>query len=264
MTSAPAEPQPWPLRRWGALIALIFGVQLGLIFWLSSAAPIRQAPAAAGLSLNLAGPDFAELRALNDPTLFALPHPQGFSGPVWLTMPARTFHSYEWSAPTNRLLLALDQLGTVFSRLVEASDFTAPQLPVQPPAAPTLPDLPPQTLLTGDSTQQLEGGLAQRRLLAPPELKSWPNPDVLTSSVVQVFVDDEGRLVSPPTLLSRSGSDEADADALKQARAARFEPVNREPVEGVPSPMVHLTWGRMIFRWHTIPAPPASTPAGNP
>jgi len=46
------------------MIALIFGVQLGLIFWLSSKAQIHKSPAVAGLTLGLAGPDSAELQAL--------------------------------------------------------------------------------------------------------------------------------------------------------------------------------------------------------
>jgi len=113
-------------------------------------------------------------------------------------MPRPVFRSFEWSAPTNRLLLALDQLGTVFNQLVEASDFTAPQLLGQSPAEPTLPDLPPQAIMADQSTLQLEGSLAQRRLLVPPELRSWSYPDVLTNSVVQVVVDAEGRPMSLP------------------------------------------------------------------
>ena len=80
MTTASVELRPWPLRRWGVTVALIFGVQLGLIFWLGSTAPIHPRPAAPAPTLRLTGQAFAELRALNDPTLFILPHPEGFSG----------------------------------------------------------------------------------------------------------------------------------------------------------------------------------------
>jgi len=246
------------------MIALIFGVQLGLIFWLGSTAAIRPRPAAAALTLHLAGQASAELRALNDPTLFTLPHPQGFSGPVWLRMPRPEFRSFEWSAPTYHPLLPLDQLGTVFNPLVETSDFAALRLPAQPEAAPTLPDLPPLAVSAAQSVVQLEGGLAQRRLLAPLELKSWSHADILTNSVVQVVVDAEGRPVSPPTLLSGSGSAVADQYALEQARTARFEPVSRDQAERAPNPTAHLSWGKMIFRWHTVPMPPASTPAVSP
>ena len=263
MTSATVEPRPWPLRRWGAMVALIFGVQLGLIFWLGSTAPIHPRATAAALTFHLPGQAFAEQRALNDPTLFTLPHPQGFSGPVWRRMPRPEFRPFEWSAPTNRLPLASDRLGTVFSQLVETSEFNALQLPAPPEAAPTLPDLPPLAILADQSVLQLEDGLAQRRLLAPLQLKSCTNTDILANSVVRVAVDAGGRPVSV-TLLSSSGLAAADQYALDQAWAARFEPASPNPAETVLKPTARLSWGRIIFRWHTVPMPPVSAPAASP
>jgi TonB family protein len=245
------------------MVALIFGVQLGLIFWLGSTVPIHPRQAAPAPTLHLAGQAFAELRALNDPTLFTLPHPQGFSGSVWQRMPRPEFRPFEWSAPTNRLPLAIERLGTVFSQLVETSEFNALQLPAQPEAAPTLPDLPPLASLAGQSVLQLEDGLAQRHLLAPLQLKSCTNTDILANSVVRVVVDAGGRPVSV-TLLSSSDSPAADQYALDQAWAARFEPLSRNPAETVPKPTAQLSWGRMIFRWHTVPMPPTSAPAASP
>jgi hypothetical protein len=263
MTCAPVEPRPWSLRRWGGIVALILVVQLGLIFWLGGTTPIRPGPAAAGFTLHLATPASAELRALNDPTLFTLPHPEGFSGPAWQRVSRPEFRPFEWSAPTNRLALALDRLGTVFNRLVGRNHFSAPQIPAQPEADPTLPDLPPLALLADRSVLQLEDGLAQRRLLAPLKLKSWTNTNMLSNTIIQIIVDAEGRPVSP-TLLSGSGWAEADQYALELARAARFEPVSRNPAETDANPTAHLSWGKMIFRWHTIPTPPASAPAVSP
>jgi TonB family protein len=245
------------------MVALIFGVQVGLIFWLGGTAPIRPRPTAAGLILHLAQPASAELRALDDPTLFTLPHPQGFSGPVWLRMPWPELRSFEWSAPSNHVFLALDQPGVVFNRLVETNEFRALRLPARPEAVPAIPDLPPLAILADQSVLQTEGSLAQRRLLAPFELKSWPNPDILKNSVVQAVMDDEGRPVSV-TLLSGSGSPAADQYALEKARAARFEPVNRNRVQSAPGAAAHLSWGKLIFRWHTIPVPPASNGLASP
>ena len=263
MTFTPVELRPWPLRRWGATVALIFGVQLGLIFWLGSTAPIHPRPAAPAPTLHLAGQGFTELRALNDPTLFTLPHPQGFSGPVWRRMPRPEFRPFEWSAPTNRLPLTIDRLGTVFNQLVETSEVNPLQLPAQPEAAPTLPDLPSLAILADQSVLQLEDGLAQRRLLVPLQLKSFTNTVFLADSVVRVVVDAGGRPVSV-TLLSSSGSPAPDQYALDQARAARFEPVGRNPAETVLKPTSQLSWGRMIFRWHTVPMPPTSAPPASP
>jgi TonB family protein len=263
MTSASVEPRPWSLRRWGGMVVLIFGVQLGLIFWLGTRAPIRPRPTAVALTLHLAAQVSAELRALYDPTLFTLPHPQGFSGPVWQRVPRPEFRPFEWSAPPNRLPLAVDRIGAIFTRLVETNYFGALQLPAQPEANPTLPDLPPLSLFRDRSVLELEDGLAERRLLTPLQLKSWSSPDILTNSVVQVVVDAEGRPVSV-TLLSGSGSAAADQYALDQAEAARFKPVSRTPAETSPNPTAPLSWGKMIFRWHTVPTPPASAPAASP
>lgn len=264
MTFEPVGPQLWSLRRWGTMIVLIFGIQLGLIFWLGSTAPVRPRPTTATLNLHLAGPDSVELRALHDPTLFALPHPQGFAGPVWRNMPRPEFRSFEWAAPTNHLVLALDQLGGGFSRLVEATAFPVVQLPTQPEAAPTLPELPRLVVPAERSVLQLEGGLAQRRLLAWPELKSWIHSDILTNSVVQVVVDAEGRPVSPPTLLVGCGLAEADQYALEKARAVRFAPVSAKPTESALDLASYLSWGKMVFRWQTVPAPLVSSPAVSP
>ena len=262
MTSVLVEPRPWSLRRWGGMVVLIFGVQLGLIFWLGTRTPIRPRPAAAALTLHLATRASAEVQALYDPTLFTLPHAEGFSEPVWQRVPRPEFRSFEWSAPPNRLPRTVDQLGAVFTRLVETNYVDTLQQPAPPEPNPTLPNLPPLAQLQDQSVLQLEDGLAQRRLLTPLQLKSWPNPDVLSDSVVQVIVDAEGRPVSP-TLLASSGLAAADQYALDQARAARFEPLSRNPIEAASNPMARLNWGKMIFRWHTLPTPPTSAPAAN-
>jgi TonB family protein len=245
------------------MVVLIFGVQLGLIFWLGTRTPVRPRPTAAALTLHLATQASAELRALYDPTLFTLPHPQGFSGPVWQRVPRPEFRPFEWSAPPNRLPLAVDRIGAIFTRLVETNYFGTLQLPARPEANPTLPDLPPLSLLKDQSVLQLEDGLAERRFLTPLQLKSWSSPEILANSVVRVVVDTEGRPVSV-TLLSGSGSADADLYALEQAKAARFKPVNRTPAENSPNSTAQLSWGKMIFRWHTVPTPPTSAPAPSP
>jgi hypothetical protein len=245
------------------LVALIFVVQLGLIFWLGDTVPIRPRPAGPAFTLKLAGTNSDELLALNDPTLFALPHPQGSAGPVSERTPRPESHSFQWPEPTNPLLLAVGQLGTVFNRFIETNEFNSPQLPANPMPTLTPPYLPPPAGSAEQSTLRLEGDLAQRRLITPLSLRSWSNPDILTNSVVRIAVDAEGRSVSP-TLLSGSGSREADEYALEVARAARFEPVWRNPADSALKPAADLSLVRMIFRWHTLPPPSTNTPAASP
>jgi hypothetical protein len=263
MTFASVEARPWARRRLWGMVALVFIVQLSLIFWLGSRTPIRQRRPTAALTLYLGGQAPAELQALNDPTLFTLPHPEGFSGPVWRRMPRPEFRPYEWSVPTDHYPLAIDRLGAVFNRLLETNQFQALQLPAQIEAAPTLPDVPALAVLVDHSVVQLEDGLAQRRLLAPLQLQSFTNTDILANSIVRVGVNPGGLPVSA-TLLSVSGSTAADQFALDQAWAARFEPLSRNSTEAILQPTAHLSWGRMVFRWHTVPTPSASAPAASP
>jgi TonB family protein len=245
------------------MVVLVFLVQLGLIFWLGSPASIRPRPAAQNLTFRFAETTATELLALTDPTLFALPHQLNPAVPARPKTPRPEYHSFQWPAPTNQLLPALGQAGTAANRLVEPNDFPALQLPASPPSSPTIPELSPPAVSAGQSALQLEGGLAGRRLLAPFELKSWPNPEILASSVVEVAVDAEGRPVSV-RLLSGSGLAAADQLALDQAKAARFEPADRDQARAGSGPTAQLSWGRMNFRWHTVPAQPADTPAASP
>jgi TonB family protein len=245
------------------MVGLIFGTQLALIFWLGDTSQIRPRPAAPALTLRLAGSAAAELLALHDPTLFALPHPQGSPERAWPRTPRSESHSFSWPAPTNYPLQAIDQLGAAFNQFVETNSFS----PLPPPDKPlpelTLPELPRLGVAAEHSTVQLEGDLARRRLLTPVELGSKDNPDLLANSVVQVVVGAEGSPLSA-ILLSGSGSKAADQQALEQASAARFEPVERNAAGTALNPAAQLTWGRMIFKWHTRPSPPTSTPTTGP
>ncbi len=263
MTSALVEPQPWSRRRWWGMIGLIFGVQLALIFWLGETSLVRPRAAAPGLTLKLAGSTSAELLALRDPTLFALPRQQGMPAATLVRTPQPDFHSLAWPEPANHPHLAIDQLGAAFNRFVATNAFDPLPLPAKSLPELTHPELPPLAVSAARSTLRLEWDQAPRRLLTPLELSSQANPDILTNSVVQIVVDAEGRTTSA-TLLSGSGSKAADQQALEQASAARFEPLNRNPAGTPPSPAAALTWGRMFFQWHTLPPPPTNAPAVSP
>src|SRR5437899_11204035 len=89
MTAAPVEARIWPRRRWWLLIALIFAGQLVFIFGLSDRNPLKVRRPASAPILVLGSATPTELLALSDPTLFALPHRQGFSAPVWVVSPPR-------------------------------------------------------------------------------------------------------------------------------------------------------------------------------
>ena len=124
-----------------------------------------------------------------------------------------------------------------------------PRLPVR--LEPEMTVAPGSLKLANDhSTFHIEGNLAQRRLLTTFNLPSWPSPDILTNSVVQLLVDARGLPLSA-SLLSRSGSKNADQFALDQANAARFASVVQTGPNRSTNVMDGVTLGEVVFEWHT-------------
>ena len=263
MISALAASRPWPRRRWWGWVVLVFLVQLILIFSLGEIAPRRPRAPAPGLTLRLAGNTSAELLALRDPTLFVLPRPQGLARPTGLNTPRAGAQAVTWPEPTNYPPPALDEPGAAFTRFVASNAFDAARPPATPPPRLTLPTLTPQPAHPAQSVVRLEGGLAQRRLITSLDLPSQTNRDILRGSVVRLLVGADG-VPRSVTLLSDSGSPEADRVALDQAREARFAPLNHSPASSAPDPTADLSRGQMVFLWHTVPLPPAKPPTANP
>ena len=249
MTTESLLPGRWPRRKWLGGVALLCVLQVGLLFWLGDAKPKpleRRGPASV---LNLAGGGASELLALIDPTLFALPHRQNFSGPGWLLVQPQPFEPYLWTNPPGWLELTVTELGEPFQRFIGTNVFDASRLLPESQPELTWPAVARTQFLPAHSTFRLTGDLAQRRMLSSLELPSQANAELLTNSVVRLVVDLAGTPITQ-TLLVSSGSKEADGYALEQARAVRFEPANRP---GKASSAGELSWGELIFEWHTIP-----------
>jgi hypothetical protein len=148
--------------------------------------------------------------------------------------------------------------------MIENDNLSLRSTLARPEPEPTPPESLPQAAGPTQSLLRLEGGLAGRRLVQPIKLKPWPFKEILTNSVVQVVVDAQGQPVSVPVLLSSSGCPAADDYALGQARAARFESVSRKGPGTMPDPVAHLSWGRLVFVWQTLPLPPTDAPPSSP
>jgi len=257
MIAAPPQPATRPQRRWLITVLLVFAAQLGLIFGLSDKTRPRARSSVSRASLRLAAPGSNEVLALMDPTWFALPHRQSFSGPAWMTIPALPTNAFSWSEELRPLGLRTQDLGAAFNRFVATNDFAGFQTLAPPEPALALPAVRPLAV-PSSSSLRIEGRLAQRRLLTPLSLTNWPHTDLLTNSVVQLLVDAEGRPVSGGTLLSSSGLAAADQHALELATAARFNSV----AEGGPTgPADRLTWGTLIFEWKNLSLPAINGPA---
>jgi hypothetical protein len=230
------------------MLALIFTAQLALIFWLSARRPVYPRLTAPAPGLRIAGPAWDELLALNDPTLFALPHQQGFAGTAWLTVTNFGAEPFIWSEPPRWLTFPIEELGAAFRHYIATNQFGPPQAPSRLEPEFVSPQISSSRDLRQRSTLRLTSGLA---LATPLVLKSWTNSEILTNSVVQVLVGGDGKPISV-NLLSTSGSEEADQEAVRQAIRALFE---RPPIRaGTPAERGDgLRWGQIIFEWHTVP-----------
>ena len=261
MNPGSTKPQGVRAGRWWGRVGLVLGLQIGLIFWLGDREPLRRRPAAAAPTLQLASATSAELLALTDPTLFVLPHTNGFAGEAWLRVPPPETNSFEWPETPWSLVLGCERLGTDFEHLIQTNLFAPWHIPARPRPELALPPRAGPEPVAERSTVRFTGELAGRRLLTVLDMPSWQNADLLTNTVVQLVVGAEGRPVSE-TLLVRSGLDEADEYALARARIARFAPAAGATPDRLPEVLAGLSWGELVCQWQTLPRPLTNAPGG--
>jgi TonB family protein len=246
--AAPKLPgEGWSRQRGLTFVALIFAAEVAIIFALGE----KQFPpprAVANVPQLTLADSSSELNALDDPTLFALPHANDFASAVWGQMPVAPRPSFRSTEPPLPPPLAAENLGAVFARFMQTNQFAALPLDFKPEPKLSEPVLPPPPVFADASTLQIEGDLAQRKLLTPENLSSWPWADVIAPGKVQVLVDKAGNVVNA-VLLEASGPEFADTNALALARRLRFAPAPRP------------TFGQLIFNWRTVPPPATNSPA---
>ena len=270
MISATAEPQSAgksnpPQRRrmrlglWAAVV-FVFVAQVALVFWLGNPPPVKPATPSPGPVIRMSGESSRELLAVEDPTLFVLPHRDNFSGEAWLKTPSQSFPTTNWSEPARPLELPIEQLGATFMAFMQTN--VPPQF--QPELDSALdPGMqsPPMPSISTPSTLVVEGDLARLRLLTPLYLPPQTNSDLLTNTVVRLVVDAIGRPFSE-VISSGCGKPEADTNALMFAKMLRFAPAEA-PAFGVIPPDT-ITLGKVVFEWQTIPPAPTNAPSTAP
>jgi hypothetical protein len=102
-------------------VLLVFAAQLAVFFWLGNPpAPARLQPTAAPM-IHLSGNNWEELLALEDPTLFVLPHRNNFSGAVWIKNATPPFEPANSVEPPEPLQLEPKELGAVFAAFMETN-----------------------------------------------------------------------------------------------------------------------------------------------
>jgi hypothetical protein len=265
MNPAALEPVRWSRRRWAYAVAAVFLLQAGLVLLLGHRPQRLPEPPIFRTAIHLLTDPKVRLDALpglDDPTLLALPSLRGFSGPAWLQFPPLEYQAAEWVEPPHWLSLDTNNLSATFSRFIRTNLISPPliadkPLPPLPRYEPNFPNEP----LPSRSRLRLEGDLASRPLLAPLDLPSWPHSEMLSNTAVQAAVDAAGFTFSA-VLLAGSGLPEADAHALKLASAARFRPLLR--ARRAPDGFGPMTWGRLVFQWHTLPPPTTNLSSAQP
>lgn len=259
----------WSGRRWTLTIAAALVIQVGLLAWLGRGMRFQSTPPGISTTISLAGDPWLteqiqRLPLYRDPTLFALPNLQGFSGSAWLRFTPLENTPRDWAEPARTMSLDPLRLARGFQPFSDA-DFAGPMLTVDRPILRiTGTDaFVPNQPVAGRSEIAVEGPLAGRVLLAVAELPSWQHRDILSNSIVQLTVLATGEPFSA-VLLSGCGLAGADQAAVDFAANARFAP--HAQLAGVPAGMDGpLVSGRMIFRWHTMPLVPTNAvPGGGP
>jgi hypothetical protein len=241
MNNAAANPpdEKWSRSRWLAVIALVFATHVALIFLFGEkkeAAPraVTNVPV-----LTLAN-NADELLALDDPTLFALPQQRDFAAAAFLNLPPVSQPMNRYTELPRPLPFSADGLGAAFGQFMQTNFIASEPLDFKPVAALSTPTLPVEPAPAQNSTMQIGGELAQRQLPDQINLTNWPLSDVLAPDKVQLLVDAAGNVVSA-VLLESSNYIDAEDKALEVARRLRFAPSSG------------LTFGRVIFNWHTVP-----------
>jgi len=258
VNAPPAISCGWTRGRFWRVTGVLCIVQAGLILLFAEREhrPFRMAPAPGHFRLlgtPLTAGQLTRTFFAIDPTVFPLPSSKGFSERAWLRLPARQIEAPSETNERAWLTLDTNRLGTDFEPLNRAKSALpfgwTDQRSQEPEPWPVF--LIPEPVRT-QSLLEIQGELAGRQLNAPAELPAETNAQLLAKSVVQIAVDSAGQVIAA-RLLARSGSVEADNNALDQARRLRFRPA--------PSPTP--VWGKAVFEWQTV-EPTNAGPAGAP
>jgi len=249
------------IKLWLA-IAVVFAAQVALTFWLGNPPPVKHFQPPVVPIVNLADNRSRDLLAINDPTLFILPHRDNFSGDAWLKMEPRKFTPTNWTEPARPLELPKEQLGAVFVAFMQTNRPPRFQPRVESGLDTAESAGPPLSPISVPSQMFVEGDLAKLRLLTPLHLPPQTNSDLLTNTVIRMVVDAQGYPYSA-VIWAKSGSDYADAQALTNfARAVRFSPPEAEALRTVTTNKI--VSGKLVFEWETVPPAPTNAPSANP
>lgn len=238
----------WSGKKLVAFIVFALAVHLAFIFVLGAKHEVHQRTVTRVPQFEIANAA-DELIALEDPTLFALPHVEDFIPAIWRQTPDVHQPPLRWTEPPPFLPPAVENLGSAFNLFMASNPFAPLPLHFKPTPVLAIPPIPLVSELPEQSSLQIKGDISRRPLSQPVTVPTLKWNDVIAPSRVQVLVDAAGNVISAVLLPSASASENAgraeigDATALTLARKLHFQPGSG------------LTLGEVIFDWHTVPAP---------
>lgn len=268
MKPYPPTEKRWSAFAWVSSILLLVGFQYAVMALISPAprpgnTPPTKPPSPPVLALlgrasaSSMHPS-SSLLAMEDPSLFALPHREGLAGALWQRDLSSSNSLARWDPPADWLPLRETGLGIEFKRLANAPQARWSGLDLrEPPPHVHWKDIPEPKLQPPPPSMQLMGDLGRRTLLKSPAIPTLESDEILRDTVLILMVGDSGvPLVTAPVLQS-SGSAHADSLALELARTLRFQPTTT-PQNFSAAGASRLTAGRVIFHWcgGTTNAPP--------
>ena len=191
-----------------------------------------------------------EIIALSNPTLFALPHAHDFSAKIWTVIPTPNTPDFRWHEPPHWLLLDPKNLGAVLKDYLQTNADAGTPLNFKSEPELEVPNVAVEVFFPTNSSLQIGGALAQRKLLTPINPPTLAMNDVIAPSRVQLLVAPDGTVVSTVLLDSCGYADVIKPDqlALQIANAAQFAPAGE------------LMFGEMLFKWHTEPVANTNAP----
>jgi len=114
--AGPKRSEGWSRQRWLTMVALVFAAQVAIIFVLGEK-KFPPARAVTNVPRFTLADSTNELIALDDPTLFVLPHAADFASQIYSNPPP----DFRWKEPPGEMPLAAENLGADFARFMRTN-----------------------------------------------------------------------------------------------------------------------------------------------
>jgi len=270
MTEESSAESRWSRERWFLTVTIIFAVQVVVVIWLSERGDIPVKVDSQGLLTRYYTPEasiqLTPLFHLMDPTLYSRASSEGFSGSVWLDVKPIEHRSAGWSDPPQFLKFNQDPL------LSDLERFGLANQPHRRTVSDTLGggaetrvELSNQLIPSSSSVFEMIGDLRRTNLRSIPAIPSIELNGVLAPSIILLQVDQRGRVFSA-NLTGTSGQANADQQAMRIARALRFDVAEGFSPTTSNRDFNNLRRTKLIIHWATlsVPAQTTNTPPANP